>query len=374
MKKIVPVFLFLVCAGKVYTQAIEESHFQNITQGKISLDLFIPESLDTFKINLLCRMEGVEEVVFSIPVVSGEKQLYPYSITKGNFHKIGIEFDLRYNFCKVFINGDWLTSILAKKQYYFINGITIILSPYEKEHFRISDMHTEGALFEFDPPFKIVALGASTTANRSTITGVYCQRLPEYFKKHNVPVHIFNEGIGGNTTQHALNRFENAVLSKQPHFVIINLGLNDSWVDSDDPKGESRISLFNYQKNILHMMNVLKEKNVRVILMTPNALGKNIAHYGESSNWRYKRSEKYIKTLRKIAKKEKIPLIDQWRMMNKLAAESGRQVEDFLLPDSMHTNDLWHKISAEKISQLIIEVIKGEQRIINNHKRILVKL
>ena len=43
--------------------------------------------------------------------------------------------------------------------------------------------------------------------------------------------------------------------------------------------------------------------------------------------------------------------------MNKMASERGKKIEDFLLPDEMHTNDLWHKILAETVSELIIDLM-----------------
>jgi lysophospholipase L1-like esterase len=337
------------------------SFFEKITEGKILFDLYISDSEEAQIINIFSITEGVEEIVFSIPVISGNK-LDPQEITSRNSHRFEIEFDLRYNFSKVFIDGNWLTSILAKKQYYFINGINIERSSINNEGFNLKNLHTEGTILEFKTPIKIVAFGNSTTAYRNTITGVYCQRIPEYFQKQNIPVHVFNEGIGGSHTghlsdnaqykiRHALDRFDDTVIAKEPDFVIIDFGINDSWVDSDNPKGQSTIPLVKFKENLHYMINALKRNDITVILMTPNALGKNI------ELWRHQRTVKYVKAIRDIAKKEKLPFIDQWKLMNKCATLQGRQIDDFLLPDGMHPNDLWHKISAETISELIIDLI-----------------
>jgi lysophospholipase L1-like esterase len=334
--------------------------FQGMTEGKISFDLVIPVSEEPLTINIKSIVNSNDETVFSIPVVTGEI-LYPYQIDAGN-HRFDISVDLRFNFCKVFIDGDWLTTVLAKKQYDFINCLSIEGNSADGGRSEPGNFQAKGMMSEIKTPVRIVALGASTTATRRTITGVFCQRMPEHFKDHNIPVHVFNAGIGGSHSghlsdnsrfkiKHALDRFDEAVLAKDPDFVIINLGINDSWVDSDDPKDDSRIPLPKYRENILYMVNTLKERNITVILMTPNALGEKIA------SWRYKRTEKYINALRKIARKEKLPLIDQWKMMNELASIPGNQIDDFLLPDSMHTNDLWHKISAVAISELIIDLL-----------------
>jgi lysophospholipase L1-like esterase len=335
--------------------------FGKLTGGKITAMFKIPDSKE-ININLLCTNEGFEDKVFTIPLVSGDK-FYPLNITPNTEHRLEIEFDLRYNFCKIFIDGTWLTSILSRKQIGYLTGINAECSSCNNEELKLFDVSTEGKFYEQVKPLKIVTFGNSTTAYRKTITGVYSQRLPEYFKNQNIPVQIFNEGIGGSHTghlidnsmhkiRHALDRFDDAVLAKAPDFVTINFGLNDSWVDSKDPKGESRIPLDKFRENLLFMINTMKDRDITVILMTPNAFGDKF------EPWRHKRTEKYVKVIRSIAKKEKLPFIDQWKLMNKLAAEEGRSIDDFLLPDEMHTNDRWHQISAETISRLIIDLLK----------------
>ncbi len=335
--------------------------FDKITEGKILFDLFIPDSKETRVINIFCTSDGVQEIVFSIPIVSGNK-LYPQKITSGNSHKFEIDFDLRYNYCKIFIDGKWLTSVLARKQYHFINGIKID-NPDNKNGDIISiNPLTEGVLLEVKSPLKIVAFGNSTTAYRNTITGVYSQRLPDCFKKKCIPVHIFNEGVGGSHTghladnslhkvKHALDRFDTAVLSKEPDIVIFSFGLNDSWVDSDNPNDKSRISLRNYRKNLLFMVRSLQKRNVAVILMTPNGLGKN------KELWRHKRTGKYVEAIRGIAEKEKLPLIDQWKMFDEYASLVGKEKDDLLL-DGIHPNDMWHEKLAGIISELIFKSLR----------------
>jgi lysophospholipase L1-like esterase len=334
------------------------SVFEKITEGKISFDLFISDSHETQVINIMCIDNSMEEIVFSIPVVSGNV-LYLQQITSGYSHRFDIEFDLSYNFCKVFIDGKWLTSILTKKQFYYVNGINIVAAGEQND---LKNLSSEGKFFEFKVPLKVIAFGNSTTAYRKTITGVYCQRLPEYFKKQNIPVHVFNEGIGGSHTghitdnslhkiRHALDRFDDAVLAKNPDIVIFSFGINDSWVDNGGPEGKSRISLKDYRKNLLFMVHSLQKKNIRVILMTPNGLGK------DKEPWRHERLEKYVKVVRNIAQKEKLPLIDQWKMFDEYASIAGKKRDDLLL-DGVHPNDMWHEKLSGIISELIFVLIK----------------
>ncbi len=366
--KVLLYFLFLCVWPDAYSisadnQNIQKQpsvyHFGKLTGGKITALLKIPYSKE-IKINILSTEKGSEEIVFSFPLVSGSKY-YPLDITAGSEHKLMIDFDLRYNFCKVFIDGEWLTSVLSRQQWTFINGISTECDKCNDEDVKFTDILADGKLLELTKPLKVVVFGNSTTAYRRTITGVYSQRMPEYFKEKNIPVQVFNEGIGGSHTgyvadnslhkiRHARERFEDAVLNKEPDFVSFNFGINDSWVDGKDPEGKSRIPLEKYRENLLNMINTLRNKKISVVIMTPNAFGDNY------EPWRHKRTEKYAKAVRRIAKKEKIPLIDQWKLMNKLASEPGRRIKDFLLPDEMHPNDLWHQILAERLSNLIIEL------------------
>jgi lysophospholipase L1-like esterase len=187
--------------------------------------------------------------------------------------------------------------------------------------------------------------------------------MPEYFRQKNIPVIIFNEGIGGSHTgyiadnsihriRHARDRFEDSVLAREPDVVTFNFGLNDSWVDSKDPEDPSRIPVNKYIENIRYMINELKKRNIHVILMTPNAYSDNYEH------WRHERTEKYVKAVRKIAAREKLALIDQWKIMNEYQSEKDKKAKDFLLPDGMHTNDNWHEFLAEKLSSMIADLVK----------------
>jgi len=76
--------------------------------------------------------------------------------------------------------------------------------------------------------FTIVAFGDSITAPRKNIV-VYSDLLRKEFAGKNVDV--INAGIGGNTTAHALARFEKDVLARDPDLVIMQFGNNDSSID-----------------------------------------------------------------------------------------------------------------------------------------------
>jgi lysophospholipase L1-like esterase len=204
---------------------------------------------------------------------------------------------------------------------------------------------------------KIIAFGNSTTAERNTIQQVYAQRLPGLLAQCNIEAVVINRGVGGSHTghlkdndhhkvQHALDRFQIGVLDEHPDIVIMQFGINDSYVDSDDPEGPSRIPLKKFRSNMNFMLKKLHKNDIRIILLTPNAFGTN------REPWRHKRLEEYVEVIRDLAIRKKIPFIDVYSLYREYDSTPGRQVDDLLL-DGVHPNDLGHELLAEKLAEMI---------------------
>lgn len=215
-------------------------------------------------------------------------------------------------------------------------------------------------LFAQNKPLKIIAFGNSTTAERANIDQVYTQRLGNALLPYGIIAEVMNEGVPGSHTgsitdndrhkkEHGRDRFERNVLNLRPDLVIICFGLNDSWVDSDNPKGKSRISLTDYKKNITYFVLSLSKENIKVILMTPNAIGANF------EEWRYKRVSKYAQAVRKIAKKENTSLVDVWEMFTQYELKLGNNRDDLML-DGMHPNDLGHEMITDILLKEIVKI------------------
>jgi acyl-CoA thioesterase-1 len=143
------------------------------------------------------------------------------------------------------------------------------------------------------------------------------------------------------------------VLSRDPDVVIVCFGLNDSWVDKGTES--SRIPRENYRANLRYMVRTLLDRNVEVILMTPNAIA------SKYEDWRYQRSSEYAGIARNIAMEENLPLIDQWRMFEEYASVEGQEIEDLLL-DGMHPNDRWHEDLANLLKDIIMEQLNHSSR------------
>jgi lysophospholipase L1-like esterase len=207
----------------------------------------------------------------------------------------------------------------------------------------------------------IVAFGNSITAERKTIKAVFAQRLPALLKKEGINVKVINSGIGGSHTgrrsdhdlfkiRHARDRFQSDVLDHNPDLTIVGFGTNDSYIDAKLEGGDSRIPLKAYKSNLKFIISALKDKGSKVILIAPNCLG---AAYPEFQN---KRLYKYVKVVRKLARKSKIGLFDNYAFFRKYDRENGQSMDDLML-DGVHPNDLGHEFMAARLSKEILRVM-----------------
>lgn len=203
-------------------------------------------------------------------------------------------------------------------------------------------------------PLSIVAFGDSTTAPRKTVASVYAERLPALLAQAGIEATVINSGVSGSHTgrlvdnarhhrEHALDRFQKAVRAHRPDIVVVQFGINDSWVDSELPEDGSRIELADYRKNLTQIVSTLKADGARVIVMTPNKIG------SKYPGWRLSRLAAYAEAARGVAQAQAVDLVDIW------AADSAG-AHDALLVDGMHPNDAGH----ERVARLLAERISGK--------------
>ena len=201
----------------------------------------------------------------------------------------------------------------------------------------------------------IVCFGNSTTAPRKNIEKVYPLRLQEALNTKNLPVKVLNAGIGGSHSgsiednhfhkkAHALDRLDTAVLSYHPKWVIIAFGINDAWQDSG-MNSSPRIPLKQYLNNLNYIIDQIEQQNGKVILMTPNPIGK------KHEQWRYDQLKLYSDATRDLATKKKLHLADVWKLFNEYA-QSNHSVVDSLLLDGIHPNEKGHEIMAAALISL----------------------
>ena len=215
-----------------------------------------------------------------------------------------------------------------------------------------------GKLYSQSDSLIIVAFGNSTTAPRKGVDKVYSVRLHEILDYTGIPNKVINSGQGSSHTgsikdndfakvNHGMDRFQETVLFYKSDWVIINFGLNDAYQDGGI-NSSSRIPLKDYKKNIKYFIRKIKKQGGKVILLTPNPLGNKYELF------RYNQVKNYATCIREIAAKEKVEVVDSWRLFYKYAAYNGLKKNiDSLFLDGIHPNDTGHELISDAISEII---------------------
>jgi len=201
---------------------------------------------------------------------------------------------------------------------------------------------------EQTPPSPPVIVGFGASTMRGVRPGVeehdtFLSLLEHDLNAAGVPARTINAGIPGNTTTDALTRFERDVLKRRPHMVLLNIGINDSWVDAG--KSEPRVPLEVYRHNYCYIVGHLKALGTRVVIMT---LQPQLAPaHPSSANVNMK---PHVRLQRQIAREEGLPLVDVYARFCELAME-GVDLNT-LYTDGQHPNPLGHRVIADLLLEL----------------------
>jgi len=218
-------------------------------------------------------------------------------------------------------------------------------------------------------PIVLVAFGDSTTALRKNLE-VYGTLLERELPAKGIQAKVFNAGVGGNNTHDARLRFQTDVLNRNPDVVILQFGINDSAIDvwKQPPADQPRVPLKQYEINLRYFITVLKKRGVSVLVMTPNPLRwtprlkelyDKAPYEPENPDGMNHLLKLYTETARKVARTEKVMLVDVAKAFESYA-QNGRQSMDDLLLDGMHPNQQGHRLIAGLLSPRIVELSKKE--------------
>jgi lysophospholipase L1-like esterase len=181
--------------------------------------------------------------------------------------------------------------------------------------------------------------------------------LGKALKEKGFNVVMFREGVSGETTIGALNRIKTDVLLKKPDIVTIMYGTNDAFFDVQIDQNDStpRTPLAIYTDNMRKMVRVLKENNIKPLLMTPIAMGtfwaSDMGIY-KNRDINFKLSE-YAQAVRKVCREENTPIVDHFALWIE-EIKSGNGI-DHWLGDGVHPNPAGHRIIAKTILTVILK-------------------
>lgn len=165
---------------------------------------------------------------------------------------------------------------------------------------------------------------------------------------------VINRGIGGDTTEFVLKRFDADVVQLKPKHCILMIGINDAWDLEDDPwtqkKGMDIEDVISRAYcNIYEMIKKAKENNINLILCS--ILPTNM----EFTNKNKERSSYVLevnKRLKAISNKEELIYVNYYSAF----VENGQTyVKDGLTAEGLHPNTKGYNIMIEILRNTLLE-------------------
>lgn len=143
-----------------------------------------------------------------------------------------------------------------------------------------------------------------------------------------VSVEIINSGIGGNKVNDLLARVEHDVISLNPHWVSIAIGINDCW---HGPNGNTPKD---FEAGLAELISLLKDKtSASLVLCTPSVIGEDPDCEDNQ------KLGAYVEAVRRVASGAGVKLVDMHEVF--LASlRKAREVTDkpLFTTDGVHLN------------------------------------
>lgn len=152
---------------------------------------------------------------------------------------------------------------------------------------------------------------------------------------------IFNSGISGNTSRDLSRRYERDVISLNPDWVSICIGINDVWRHFDSPdKPEIHVKIEEYEQNVESMITSIKNKVKGVLLLSP--------YYMETDRENAMRAkmDEYGAICKKLADKHNCIFVDFQKMYDEF---SKIRHLSCLSADKVHPNQKGSTLMAKNV-------------------------
>ena len=223
-------------------------------------------------------------------------------------------------------------------------------------------------------PIRIVALGDSTTEAgwEGNAASVYTERLEIALEVRGVDVEMINAGISNTTSGQAVERLDTDVRRFEPDYVIIQFGINDSWIDAYQGKTEPRMAIEEYAAALTTIITTLRADGAKPILMTANPMrwsefyGDELKDPALGFDFDDPRGinrllDVYSERVREIAREENVPLVDVSERFEAYDRVPGQSISEILLPnDDIHPNDAGHALIAEWLTEVLMADLAGD--------------
>jgi isoamyl acetate esterase len=196
--------------------------------------------------------------------------------------------------------------------------------------------------FNFQKKTKVVFFGDSIT-QAGVKPGGYITKIDSMCKLEGKgeQFEFVGAGISGHKVYDLYLRMEEDVLAKSPDVVIIYIGVNDVWHKSLTGTGTDPDR---FEKFYLAIIKKLKEKNIKVIVCTPAAIGEKT----DFSNQQDGDMNQYSNIIRGIAAKNTLPLVDLRKEFLQYNIKNNPENKDrgILTTDRVHLNPEGNQLVA----------------------------
>ena len=156
-------------------------------------------------------------------------------------------------------------------------------------------------------------------------------------------------GIGGNKVYDLYLRLEEDVLAKKPGVVVIWVGVNDVWHKTSG----TGTDLDKYEKFYVALIKKMQAKKIKVILVTPAAIGEKY----DGSNPQDKDLDLYSDVIRKLAQQYACEVVDLRRIFMQYEKQfnTANHESGILTTDRVHLNDKGNQLVADEMWKVLMK-------------------
>lgn len=199
---------------------------------------------------------------------------------------------------------------------------------------------------------KIIFFGDSIT-EQAAKAGGFIVRIDTILEKKNLKENyeLIGAGVSSNKIYDLYLRIEDDVLNKNPDIVVIFIGVNDVWHKRSLGTGTDAEK---FERFYYAVLKKLADKNIKVILCTPAAIGERTDLTNELDG----DLNKYCNIIRGIAIKNNLPLIDLRKIFWEYNLKNNPQNKDrgVLTADGVHLNANGNQLVAEEMWKAIAKI------------------
>ena len=153
-------------------------------------------------------------------------------------------------------------------------------------------------------------------------------------------IRVTNSGISGNTSKDLLARFDRDVISLNPDWISVCIGINDVWRQFDMPEmPEYHVYPKKKKKNMTEMISEAKKCAKGVFVCTPYIMEP------EKGDKMRKRMDEYTQICKELAEKYDCVLVDFQNMYDKFFAYRHSAV---IAWDRIHPNQVGATLMAKE--------------------------